>query len=258
MMYWVTDLNNGSESLAFRIANHTYLDHQLGPHGEHLYVSRDDFLAAVNSMKGQCSSAVELLIKELSKRFPDSKIIEALGVAFPQYWKNPECDTLFPMHMQVIKRWYCNMKVVTFSEGSEKVTRQIAQPLDSYQLDLHTSLFKMTMKSNTDKMLEPPYNVNPVSKLWQKLGCNGLLLLKLSEFMRLAEIAITTVLGSVEDERTFSSLNFIKRKLRSQLEGNLDTTVRVFSQGYYNLESFPYAYAYNHWRAAKERQGVHE
>jgi hypothetical protein len=32
--------------------------------------------------------------------------------------------------MQVIKRWYYDIKVVTFGKGSEKVTRQIAQPLD--------------------------------------------------------------------------------------------------------------------------------
>jgi hypothetical protein len=116
----------------------------------------------------------------------------------------------------------------------------------------------MTMKSNADKMLEPPYDVNPVSKLWQKLGSNGFLLSKLSEFMCLAEIAITTILGSVKDERTFSSLKFIKSKLRNRLEGNLDIVVSVFSQGYYDLESLPYADAYKHWRAAKERQGVHE
>jgi hypothetical protein len=80
---WVTNLSNGSESLVFRIANHTYLAHQLGPHGEHLSVSEDDFLATVNSMKGQCSSATELLIEELLKRFPEFEIVEALGVVFP-------------------------------------------------------------------------------------------------------------------------------------------------------------------------------
>jgi hypothetical protein len=132
-----------------------------------------------------------------------------------------------------------SLRVVTFGEGSKKVTRQIAQPLDAYQLDLQTSLFKMTMKSNVDKMLEPPYDVNPVSKLWQKLGCNGLLLSKLSEFMHLAEIAITTVLGNVEDERTFSSLKFIKSKLRSRLEGNLPqlciSSLRVIT----TLRAFP-------------------
>jgi hypothetical protein len=49
---WVTDLNNGSETLGFRIANHTYSTHQLGPQGELFPMSRDDFLSAVSSIKG--------------------------------------------------------------------------------------------------------------------------------------------------------------------------------------------------------------
>ena len=112
--------------------------------------------------------------------------------------------------MYVIKKWYYDIKKFTFRRGSEKVTRQVAQPLDSYQLDLQTNLFKVTMKSNAEKMLEPPYDVNPFTKLWLKPCYNGLLLSKLSKFMRLSKIAITTILSSVEDERTFPSLKFIK------------------------------------------------
>jgi hypothetical protein len=40
---WVTDLNNGSETLAFQIANHMYTSHELGSHGEHFLVTRNDF-----------------------------------------------------------------------------------------------------------------------------------------------------------------------------------------------------------------------
>ena len=126
------------------------------------------------------------------------------------------------------------------------MTLQVAQLLDSYKLDLQTNLFKLTMKSNAEKMLGPPDDQNPVTKLWQKLGCNGLLLSKLSEFTQLAEIAITIVLGSIEDERTFSSLKFIMSKLQNCLEGNLDTIVKVLSHGSYNLENFPYTDAYSH------------
>jgi hypothetical protein len=46
-------------------------------------VSRDDFLAAVSSIKGQCSSVAELLIEEFSRRFLDSEIMEVLGIVFP-------------------------------------------------------------------------------------------------------------------------------------------------------------------------------
>jgi hypothetical protein len=57
--------------------------------------------------------------------------------------------------------------------------------------------------------MEQPHTVNPVTKLWQKLGCNALLLSKLSEYMKLAQIAVTAVLGSCEDKRTFSTLAFV-------------------------------------------------
>jgi hypothetical protein len=86
---WVTDLNDGSETLGFQIANHTYNAHQLGPQEELFPVSRYDFLNAVSSIKGQCSSAAELLIQELSRRFPDSEIMEALGGSLPPVLEKP-------------------------------------------------------------------------------------------------------------------------------------------------------------------------
>jgi hypothetical protein len=129
-------------------------------------VTRDDFLGSVSSFKGQCSFAAELLIEELLRRFLDSKIMEVLGIVFPQYWRSPDCNTLFHVHMQVIKKWYCDIKEINFGEGSEKVMMQVAQPLDFYKLYLQTSLFKLNMKSNVEKMLGPPYNVSPVTKLW--------------------------------------------------------------------------------------------
>jgi hypothetical protein len=56
----------------------------------------------------------------------------------------------------------------------------------------------------------------------------------LPEFIKVAEIAVTTMLGSVEDEHTFSTLGFMKYKLRNCLRSHLDTTVKMFSQPFYN------------------------
>jgi hypothetical protein len=49
-------------------------------------VSREEFNAAFSAVKGQCKAAAELLISQLEKRFPNSEIMEALGIVFPQYW----------------------------------------------------------------------------------------------------------------------------------------------------------------------------
>jgi hypothetical protein len=250
---WVTDLNNEAKSLGFRIHGHTYSAHMVDPvSGEKKSVSREDFCALVSFVKGQCAAAAELFISQLERRFPDCDIMEALGVIFPQYWLQDTCDDLFPVHLQVLKDWFCGMRSVVVGSGEERQVKQIVGPLDAHQLYLQLCLFKLTMKSHATKAMEQPHTVNPVTKLWQKLGCNALLLSKLSEYMKLAQIAVTAVLGSCEDERTFSTLAFVKNKVRNRLQGNLDTCICMFSQGWYSLESFPYNQAFDKWSEQKD------
>jgi hypothetical protein len=74
--------------------------------------------------------------------------------------------------------------------------------------------------------------------------------------MKVANIVVTDVLGSVEDERTFSTLKFMKLKLRNRLGGHLDTTMRMLSQGFYSQETFPYQEAISHWRETRLRVGA--
>jgi hypothetical protein len=112
------------------------------------------------------------------------------------------------------------------------------------------------MKSHATKAMECPDSINPVTKVWQKLGCKALLLSKLSEYMKLAEVAGTVVLGSCEDERMFSTFSFMKDKVRNRLHGNLNTCIRLFSQGCYILESFHYHQAFDNWREARNRLGA--
>jgi hypothetical protein len=48
---WQVDLNDGSESLAFAMAGHTYAAHSLGARGERLRVSKSDFKVVTKSIK---------------------------------------------------------------------------------------------------------------------------------------------------------------------------------------------------------------
>jgi hypothetical protein len=73
----------------------------------------------------------------------------------------------------------------------------------------------------------------------------------LSKFIKLAEIAVTVVLDSVEDERTFSTLGFVKSKLCNHLGSHLDTTVKLFLQPFNKQETFPYNSAIVQWREQK-------
>ena len=73
-----------------------------------------------------------------------------------------------------------------------------------------------------------------------------------SIYLRLAKIVVVMVLGSVEDERMYSSLSFLKSRLHKTLSGHLNVVVGMFSQKLFELEEFPYEEAYNLWYKSQE------
>jgi hypothetical protein len=86
-------------------------------------------------------------------------------------------------------------------------------------------------------------------------GRNKHLKERISEFFKVAELAIVSVIGSVEDERTFLNLTFIKSKLRNRLTSNLETVMRLYGQKIFSIEDFPYQDAIDNW-LEKERRGL--
>jgi hypothetical protein len=67
--------------------------------------------------------------------------------------------------------------------------------------------------SSAQRAMDQPMDVNSVSKLWNKLFRNALLCAQLSKFMNIAKLVVVQIMGSVEDEKTFSTLTFMKTKL---------------------------------------------
>ena len=86
------------------------------------------------------------------------------------------------------------------------------------------------MLNNAQWIIEHNFRVNPLTRLWQKLSNSALLASKLSEFVKIAEIATITIMDSIEDERTFSTLNYMKSKVRNNLDEHLDLVVCMFGQ----------------------------
>jgi len=73
-----------------------------------------------------------------------------------------------------------------------------------------TSLFKLTMKNQTFKVMEEHRDENHVTKSWHQLATSNVLDVCLLEFMKLIPMAIVRDISNVEDERTFFTLTFIK------------------------------------------------
>ncbi len=91
------------------------------------------------------------------------------------------------------------------------------------------------MQSNCSSAMLPPHNYNPSTRMWRWMVNNQILKLKMFELFKLVELIIVMVLGSVEDERTFSTLTFMKSKLRNQLTTHLDLVVRMYAQDFFTL-----------------------
>jgi hypothetical protein len=198
-----------------------------------------------------CVEAASQLLDELRSRFPSQGLMDALGVVYPQYWKDSEqADKSFRKHLDIIKDHYCQPKWV----GEEDKKRLVAPILDSFQLELQQPLFKLSMRSNSMAACEPPYLFNPLTKLWRMLDANSALAAQFPEYIKLAQIAMVHVLGSVEDERCFSSLTFLKDKLRNRLSADhLGIVVGMHGQNVFSLENFPYDDCFQTWVHSAER-----
>ena len=76
----------------------------------------------------------------------------------------------------------------------------------------------------------------------------------MSEYFKLVDLCQTMILGSVEDERIFSALSFLKSKLRNKLDKNVDTCLILYVKKY-EVDNFPYERALALWRLDHERRG---
>jgi hypothetical protein len=77
-------------------------------------VGRDGFEAVIYIVKGQATSAAEMLISELGKKFPNCGLMDALGIIFPQFWLQANCNELFSLHLKTLKAHFCELRSVNF------------------------------------------------------------------------------------------------------------------------------------------------
>lgn len=63
------------------------------------------------------------------------------------------------------------------------------------------------------------------------------------------------ILGSVEDERVFSALGFLKSNIRNKLDKNLENCLRLYTSKY-EINTFPYERALKLWMKKCQRRGL--
>jgi hypothetical protein len=64
------------------------------------------------------------------------------------------------------------------------------------------------------------------------------------------------VIGSMEDERCFSTLTFMKAKLQNRVTTHLELIIWIFSQKFFTLQNFPFGEAIQNWKNNRTQYGV--
>ena len=94
--------------------------------------------------------------------------------------------------------------------------------------------------------MDNPLEYGAITRLWTKISGSEILQQTMLEYFKLTDLCQTMILGSVEDDRMFSALSFLKSKLRNKLDKNVDTYLRLYVTNY-EVDNFPYERALSLW-----------
>jgi hypothetical protein len=99
-------------------------------------------------------------------------------------------------------------------------------------------------------------DLNTLSMLWKKLFSSAFSCACLNEFMKVAKLTMVQIMGSMEDERTFSTLTFMKTRLHNRLCEHLDLVVCMYVQPFYTVDTFHYHNVITTWIEKKTQRGL--
>jgi hypothetical protein len=90
---------------------------------------------------------------------------------------------------------------------------------------------------------------------WARVFKSETQLHHIRSFAELAKIALTTPTGSVENERSFSLMNYVKNERRNKLGPEaLNAICRIKRSGY-TIKDFPYEETIRVWKETRPRRG---
>ncbi len=97
-----------------------------------------------------------------------------------------ECDATIFKHLRVIKSNFYLGKIHKVDDQN----MMVGELINTNELDCQQGMFKFTIKSNVATCMTPPFDLNPLTKMWclvttfQVLSCSFL------EYLKLVELAM--------------------------------------------------------------------
>jgi hypothetical protein len=184
------------------------------------------------------------VVNELNDRFPADNLVRAAGILYPQFYRNGSVALNFKSNLEML--------IQTYGLVRADAAGQVVGPLvDSDKLREQAKAFKSFAAGSAKQIV---YNdVSKVTQMWRLMSALPLFQLHCSEWSVLAEVVLVMVGVSVEDERVFSAMNFIKNALRNRLGTHLERCVRMKGQNEFKVATFPYDEVHASWVGADSK-----
>ncbi|KAJ9520685.1 hypothetical protein QJQ45_007546 [Haematococcus lacustris] len=208
-------------------------------------VPASDFQQHVDSAKQELAATADAVVRDLHSRFLPPEHAKGLAIVYAHYWDKQPSDEDFLERLAIVKARYC--MDATLANG------QLAPALlDQQKLSAQQSAFVEVMRCQAEHRVElSSAAANPAketTKLWRYLAGQPITKADILEYIKLAELALVMTPGSVEEERMFSAMAYLKDDTRNRLhECHLNVCARVFSSNQFDLDTFPDERAISKW-----------
>ncbi|KAJ9530549.1 hypothetical protein QJQ45_012511 [Haematococcus lacustris] len=172
-------------------------------------VPASDFQQHVDSAKQELAATADAVVRDLHSRFLPPEHAKGLAVVYAHYWDKQPSDEDFLERLAIVKARYC--MDATLADG------QLAPALLDQQ-----SAFVEVMRCQAEHRVElSSAAANPTketTKLWRYLAGQPITKADILEYIKLAELALVMIPGSVEEERMFSTMAYLKDDTRNRLQ----------------------------------------
>ncbi|KAJ9531904.1 hypothetical protein QJQ45_022057 [Haematococcus lacustris] len=178
-------------------------------------VPASDFQQHVDSAKQELAATADAVVRDLHSRFLPPEHAKGLAVVYAHYGDKQPSGEDFLERLAIVKARYC--MDATLADG------QLAPALlDQQKLSAQQSAFVKVMRCQAEHRVQLSSSAaNPAketTKLWRYLAGQPITKADILEYIKLAELALVMTPGSVEEERMFSAMAYLKDDTRNRLQ----------------------------------------
>jgi hypothetical protein len=222
-------------------------------------VNAEQLELIADEVRAEVTNAVQALIQDLQDRFPETETLRAFSLLSPVYWQGADhCTDLSQEYIECLIERFGTDKTAECGNVSALIDANMLRNQASFFM-AHAARVASRMKGEEGQKIVEGESVaarrDKFVKMWQIMTQSDQSVAQLSEFIKLGKLALTVVGTSVNDERAFSAMSFVKKPERNALDKHLEVAVRAKYQGQFDYRNFPIEEGLKEWHDGAEVRG---